>query len=103
MRPPAGRVGVSSDEQEDMLPRVVGQRAHVRGVGKRGAGLAAVVVPGDARIAPRNGEKKKKSEPHTETVASCGGWVCSEGTCIHKTQPASDAVTPFTVAVDNER
>lgn len=57
MRPPAGRFGVSSHEQEDLLPGVVGQRAHVCGVGKRGAGLAAVDVLGNARVAPGNGEK----------------------------------------------
>lgn len=68
MRPPADRAGVSADEQEDILPRVVGQRTHVCGIGNRGAGVAAAVVFGDARIAPRNGEKTRanylRRRPH---------------------------------------
>lgn len=57
MRPSAGRAGVSAHEQEDILLGVVGQRAHLRGVGEPGAGLATAVVLGVARIAPGDGER----------------------------------------------
>jgi len=66
MRPPAGRAGVTPHEQEDILLGVVGQRAHLRGVGEPGPGLAAAVVLRGTRVAPGDGEKWEMTPTRTD-------------------------------------